>query len=104
MLALVHLLPQGIEDHFLEQWHQKLHTNTTPEDITICEAYLAFLHSGSMDDFWRVAWDNGRITPESLATMDHPITGQRLCFLVKSCCMHAPRKYLKRSRFCKHTP
>ena len=22
--------PQGIEDKFLEQWHQKLHTNTTP--------------------------------------------------------------------------
>lgn len=31
---------QGIEDHFLEQWHQKLHTNTTPEDVTICEARL----------------------------------------------------------------
>ena len=43
---------QGIEDHFLEQWHQKLHTNTTPEDITICEAYLAFLRSGDMGEFW----------------------------------------------------
>lgn len=63
----------GIECHFLESWHQKLHTNTTPEDITICEAYLAFLGSGDMGDFWRVAWDNGRITPESLAAMDHPI-------------------------------
>lgn len=64
----------GIQDHFLEQWHQKLHTNTTPEDVTICEAYLAFLHSGSMDSFWHVAWERGRITPESLASMDHPIT------------------------------
>jgi len=63
----------GIECHFLESWHQKLHTNTTPEDITICEAYLAFLGSGDMGDFWRVAWDNGRITPESLAAMDHPV-------------------------------
>ena len=63
----------GIEDHFLESWHQKLHTNTTPEDITICEAYLAFLHSGDMGEFWRVAWENGGITPESLAAMDHPI-------------------------------
>lgn len=67
---------QGIEDHFIEQWHQKLHTNTTPEDITICEAYLAFLHSGYDGDFWRVLWDNGRITREMLATMDHPITGE----------------------------
>ncbi|KAK9807043.1 hypothetical protein WJX72_011773 [[Myrmecia] bisecta] len=65
----------GIEDDFLEQWHQKLHTNTTPEDITICEAYLAFLHSGSMDDFWRVLWDNGRISREALQTMDRAITG-----------------------------
>jgi alpha-glucan,water dikinase len=31
---------QGIDEKFLEQWHQKLHTNTTPEDVYICEAYL----------------------------------------------------------------
>jgi len=62
---------------WMEQWHQKLHQNTTPEDITICEAYLAFLESGSMDDFWRVAWDNGRLTPEYLAKMDQPITRER---------------------------
>lgn len=63
----------GIEDHFLESWHQKLHTNTTPEDVTICEAYLAFLKSNDMGEFWRVAWERGNITPESLANMDHPI-------------------------------
>jgi alpha-glucan,water dikinase len=63
----------GIEDHFLESWHQKLHTNTTPEDVTICEAYLAFLRSGDMGEFWRVAWERGNITPETLANMDHPI-------------------------------
>lgn len=63
----------GIEDAFLESWHQKLHTNTTPEDVTICEAYLAFLHTGDMGEFWRVAWENGRITPEYLSQMDHPI-------------------------------
>ncbi|PRW45423.1 Carbohydrate-Binding Module Family 45 [Chlorella sorokiniana] len=68
----------GIEDHFLEQWHQKLHTNTTPEDVTICEAYLAFLHSNDMGEFWRVAWERGQITPETLASMDHPITAHPL--------------------------
>ena len=36
--------PQGYDEPFLEQWHQKLHTNTSPDDIAICEAYLAFLH------------------------------------------------------------
>lgn len=37
-------LGQGHDEPFLEQWHQKLHTNTTPDDVTICEAYLAYLH------------------------------------------------------------
>lgn len=31
---------------WMEQWHQKLHNNTTPDDIVICEAYLAFLRAG----------------------------------------------------------
>lgn len=26
-----------------------------------------------MDEFWRVLWDVGRLTPEDLANMDHPI-------------------------------
>lgn len=63
----------GLDEPFLEQWHQKLHTNTTPEDVTICEAYLAFLHSGNHDDYWRVLWDNGRITREHLETMSKPL-------------------------------
>lgn len=63
----------GIRDEFLESWHQKLHTNTTPEDVTICEAYLAFLHTNDMGEFWRVAWERGRLTPETLTSMDHPI-------------------------------
>lgn len=66
---------QGIEDHFLEQWHQKLHTNTTPADITICESYIDFLHSGDGGQFWHSLWERGGLTREALATMDHPITG-----------------------------
>jgi alpha-glucan, water dikinase len=34
--------------HFYEQWHQKLHNNTTPDDIYICEALLAYLRSGNL--------------------------------------------------------
>uniref|UniRef100_A0A0G4HAY6 Uncharacterized protein n=1 Tax=Chromera velia CCMP2878 TaxID=1169474 RepID=A0A0G4HAY6_9ALVE len=59
----------GIEDHFLEQWHQKLHSNTTSDDIVICEAYLHFLHTGNWDDFWKYCWDKGRLTREDLASM-----------------------------------
>ena len=33
----------GIEDRFLEQWRQKLHQNTSPDDIAIASAYIAFL-------------------------------------------------------------
>jgi len=41
-----------VSGHFLEEWHQKLHNNTTPDDVVICEAYLEFLRSnGSLDRF-----------------------------------------------------
>ncbi len=58
-------------DHF-----HKLHTNTTAEDVTICEGYLAFLQSGNTGDYWHTLWARGGITRERLETMDHPITGE----------------------------
>lgn len=27
----------------MEQWHQKLHNNTSPDDVAICRALLAYL-------------------------------------------------------------
>lgn len=27
----------------MEQWHQKLHNNTSPDDVVICEALLAYI-------------------------------------------------------------
>jgi len=60
----------GIEDHFLRQWHQKLHSNTTVEDIAICEAYLHFLHgSGDVNDMYWHLWEYGGISQERLASM-----------------------------------
>ena len=59
----------GIEDPFLSQWHQKLHSNTTPDDVKICEAYLHFLHTGNWDEFWAHLWNNGGLTREDLAGM-----------------------------------
>ncbi|KAF6251712.1 glutathione synthetase ATP-binding domain-like protein [Scenedesmus sp. NREL 46B-D3] len=75
----------GLDEPFLEQWHQKLHQNTTPEDVTICEAYLAYLHSGNHDDYWRVLWDNGRITKEHLEGLNIPIKGA-----ARQCCCKWP--------------
>ena len=33
------------------------------------------LPPGNHDDYWRVLWDNGRITKERLETMHNPIKG-----------------------------
>lgn len=68
----------GIECRFLEQWHQKLHQNTTPEDVAICHAYIAFLESGDMADFWRVLWDQGSVSEQHLRSMTHPLTATPL--------------------------
>lgn len=45
---------------WMEQWHQKLHNNTTPDDVGICEAYIAFLQAkGDNGVYWRVLSENG---------------------------------------------
>ena len=59
--------------YFYEQWHQKLHNNSTPEDIIICEALLAFLRSNNIQDYWRVLKE-GNITKERLASYERNIT------------------------------
>ncbi|CAG9461027.1 unnamed protein product [Pedinophyceae sp. YPF-701] len=65
----------GIDEKFLEQWHQKLHQNSNIDDIAIGEAYLAFLSSGGdWDTFTRVLWDVGRLRWEDLAKFSQPIT------------------------------
>ena len=45
---------------WMEDWHQKLHNNTTPDDVAICEAFIAFLEaSGDNGVYWRVLSDAG---------------------------------------------
>jgi hypothetical protein len=47
-------------------------------DAPICPCSppdLAFLHSGSHDDYWRVLWERGNITKEYLENMNIPIKG-----------------------------
>ena len=61
---------------WMEQWHQKLHNNTTPDDIVICEAYLAFLqHHGDLNRYFETLAAGG-VTKERLAHFDRPITNQ----------------------------
>ncbi len=65
-----------VTGHFLEEWHQKLHNNTTPDDIVICEAYLEFLRSnGNQERFYQVLQAGG-VTRERLETFERPIRSQ----------------------------
>ncbi len=58
---------------FMEEWHQKLHNNTTPDDISICLAYIAYLESnGRLDVFYEVLEKNG-VTKERMANYDRAI-------------------------------
>ena len=44
----------GIEDPFIEQWHQKLHSNTTVDDIYICRR-ICTLHTGNWETSGRTS-------------------------------------------------
>ena len=35
-----------VQGGMMEEWHQKLHNNTSPDDVEICEALLAMLRAG----------------------------------------------------------
>jgi alpha-glucan,water dikinase len=62
-----------VPEIFMEQWHQKMHNNTTPDDIVICEAYLAFLRSdGDLDSFYRIL-EAGGVTRQRLESFERPI-------------------------------
>ncbi|MFC1642283.1 phosphohistidine-like domain-containing protein [Myxococcota bacterium] len=68
-----HKIPEK-SGSFLEQWHQKLHNNATPDDIAICRAYLAFLRTdGSVDTFYRILATHG-VNRERLRSYERPIT------------------------------
>ena len=45
-LHLLHVFPQLLQGGMMEQWHQKLHNNTSPDDVVICEALLAYIAAG----------------------------------------------------------
>lgn len=63
-----------IHGTYYEQWHQKLHNNTTPADIGICRAIIAYLRGGGdMGSYWRVLGEHG-ITKEHLTSYSRPIT------------------------------
>jgi alpha-glucan, water dikinase len=74
ILAIMHRHHiKEVAGHFMEEWHQKLHNNTTPDDIVICEAYLAFLRSdGDLNAFYTVL-EAGGVTKARLESFERPI-------------------------------
>lgn len=62
-----------VSGHFMEEWHQKLHNNATPDDIVICDAYISFLKSnGNLDRFYEKLKEGG-LTRERLESYERPI-------------------------------
>lgn len=67
-----HHIPE-LKGTWMEEWHQKLHNNTTPDDVAICEAYIAFLdENGDNATYWRVLSDMG-VSRERLESFERPI-------------------------------
>jgi hypothetical protein len=56
---------------WMEDWHQKLHNNTTPDDVAICEAYIKFLESGGDNGaYWSMLSDAGTGTDPAFLLCD----------------------------------
>jgi alpha-glucan,water dikinase len=62
-----------VSGHFMEEWHQKLHNNATPDDIVICEAYLEFLRSNGNPDRFYKRLEEGGVTRKRLEGYERPI-------------------------------
>lgn len=62
--------------NFIEEWHQKLHNNTTPDDVVICQAYLAFLRgNGDRATFYQTL-EQGGVTRARLQSFERPIKSE----------------------------
>ena len=90
-----HRIPER-KGTWMEEWHQKLHNNTTPDDVGICEAYLAFLESGGDPAaYWRVLSDHG-ISRERLESFDRPVRCEPEDFPhIRGPLIHDFREYLR---------
>lgn len=63
-------------DHFYEQWHQKLHNNTTPDDIDICQALLNYLKGGGDIKIYWDSLNKAGVTKERLASFERKIVSE----------------------------
>ena len=68
-------IPSNPINNFYEQWHQKLHNNTTPDDIIICEGLIKFLKSNNIEDYRNYLRERG-VTPEVLRSYRRKIENE----------------------------
>ncbi|KAI9097467.1 hypothetical protein K1719_025238 [Acacia pycnantha] len=60
----------------MEEWHQKLHNNSSPDDIIICEALINYARCGfRINVYWETLNAKG-LTREKLASYDRPIVSE----------------------------
>ncbi|KAH7515688.1 hypothetical protein FEM48_Zijuj10G0053100 [Ziziphus jujuba var. spinosa] len=57
----------------MEEWHQKLHNNTSPDDVVICQALIDYIKNDfDIGAYWKTLNANG-ITKERLLSYDRAI-------------------------------
>ncbi|KAJ4843805.1 hypothetical protein Tsubulata_009992 [Turnera subulata] len=57
----------------MEEWHQKLHNNTSPDDVVICQALMDYIKNDfDINVYWKTLNENG-ITKERLLSYDRAI-------------------------------
>ncbi|PON44874.1 Pyruvate, phosphate dikinase [Parasponia andersonii] len=57
----------------MEEWHQKLHNNTSPDDVIICQALIDYIENDfDINVYWKTLNENG-ITKERLLSYDRAI-------------------------------
>lgn len=85
-----------VAGHFLEEWHQKLHNNTTPDDVAICSAYIEFLKSNGNKDVFYNALQSSGVDRERLRGFERPILSDP-DFIphLKDALLHDFEEYLK---------
>ncbi|KAI8003895.1 hypothetical protein LOK49_LG08G00197 [Camellia lanceoleosa] len=60
----------------MEQWHQKLHNNTSSDDVVIFQALIDFINNDfDVSIYWKTLNDNG-ITKECLLSYDREICSE----------------------------
>ncbi|KAK4423858.1 Alpha-glucan water dikinase, chloroplastic [Sesamum alatum] len=60
----------------MEEWHQKLHNNTSPDDVVICQSLIEYIKSDlDISIYWKTLNENG-ITKERLLSYDRAIRNE----------------------------